>query len=133
MRKFVGICLLGLLVWGVWSYSAPKKPPAPVPKHIREKVSAIKKKEAQVNRKGLLGIIRQSDDYAQHGKVFLKTAQTLIGLGKCTVADFRNNGGRIRSASHAENYFMYRGKANRNNRIYLNVRTGKFAHSDPVF
>ena len=45
-----------------------------IPEHIQKQVAEIKRKEAQANRKHLIGIIRGSDDYVRYRDVFLKTA-----------------------------------------------------------
>lgn len=71
--------------------------------------------------------LSHSDDYRQYKEQFLASSKKLIKQGKCTVRDFVENGGWIRSTSKKLKpvYFMYCGGFRIQNRLYLNAATGK--------
>ena len=62
-------------------------------------------------------VIRKSDDYNLYANVFLRTAKRLVNAGSCSIRDFKNNGGWIRSATYPSVYFTYCGQAVTNNRV----------------
>ena len=71
--------------------------------------------------------IGESDDHHQYGSQFLTAARKLIEDGRCTVADFKEMGGWMRSTTKRKTYFTYcGGMTHINNRIYLDVATGQF-------
>lgn len=67
-----------------------------------------------------------SDDFARHRAAFIKAAQTLIDERTCTMRDFKDGGGWMKSTNHSGPvYFAYCGGMHKSNRLYLNVGTGK--------
>lgn len=76
---------------------------------------------------GTAALVAKSDDYRLHKDAFVEAAEKLIGEGRCTAADFRENGGWVKSSKHRNQpiYFMYCGGSTRANRLYLNARTGR--------
>lgn len=65
--------------------------------------------------------LRSSDDYGRHRSRFLAASRRLISQGRCSVSDFAQMGGWIRSTSKRSTYFTYCGGMRRINRIYLDV------------
>ena len=71
-------------------------------------------------------LVKDSDDFRIHRKVFAEAAGNLIDQRQCTTMDFRENGGWSKSTTKGTNvYFIYCGGFARNNRIYLDASTGK--------
>lgn len=71
-------------------------------------------------------LVKGSDDFAAHRKVFTEAANKLISQGRCTEADFLENGGWVKSTSQgASMYFMYCGGFSVSNRIYLDASSGE--------
>lgn len=72
-------------------------------------------------------LVAQSDDFAQHRAAFVNAATKLIGEGRCTPADFEEQGGWIKSSNHRDQpiYFTYCGGMTTTNRVYLDARTGR--------
>lgn len=71
--------------------------------------------------------IRQSDDFGKYEDVFVKATADLVGSGRCTLKEFEENGGWVKSTTTYRNepvYFMYCGGLTTANRIYLNAETG---------
>ena len=67
-----------------------------------------------------------SDDFRKYRATFLAAAEQLLSERRCTVKDFEEWGGWIRSATHGwPLYFTFCGGAHISNRIYLNVRNGR--------
>jgi len=72
-------------------------------------------------------VVAQSDDFSKHRSAFVKAANELITNGRCTSADFEEQGGWTKSMNEREApvYFMYCGGMTISNKIYLNAGTGK--------
>lgn len=72
-------------------------------------------------------LVAQSDDFAQHREAFVGATATLIQQGRCTAADFEEQGGWIKSSNHPDKpiYFTYCGGMTVGNRIYLDAQTGR--------
>ncbi|UHS56019.1 hypothetical protein [Agrobacterium vaccinii] len=70
--------------------------------------------------------VSQSDDFKKHRTAFVTAATRLIERGTCTVADFEEVGGFLKSMNHKNKpvYFTYCGGMTIANRLYLNVSTG---------
>lgn len=67
----------------------------------------------------------QSDDFAQHRAAFVRAAGALIREGRCTPADFEEQGGWLKSSNHRDQLiFTNYGGMTTANRIYLDARTG---------
>ncbi len=74
----------------------------------------------------LVSAIDKSDDSHQYRSKFLLAAWELISQQRCTIADFEYMGGWVRSTTHGRSvYFTYCGGLHVNNRIYLNVISGR--------
>ena len=69
--------------------------------------------------------LKSSDDYDQHRSKFLAASKQLILQKRCSVSDFAEMGGWVRSTRRKSVYFTYCGSMNRNNRIYLDVISGR--------
>lgn len=70
--------------------------------------------------------LSNSDDFRKYRSTFLGAAKQLVSQRRCTVKDFEEWGGWIRSATHGwPLYFTFCGGAHISNRIYLNVRSGR--------
>jgi hypothetical protein len=74
-------------------------------------------------------MVAQSDDFSQHRKAFVKAARQLIDQGRCTAADFEEQGGWVKSSNHPDQpmYFTYCGGMTVANRIYVNAETGQIS------
>ena len=72
-------------------------------------------------------LVAQSDDFTQHRAAFVRAANELIERGRCTPADFQEQGGWMKSSNHRDEpvYFTYCGGMTIANRIYLNAETGR--------
>lgn len=79
------------------------------------------------NTPGSLAVgIDKSEDFELHRSAFIQAASTLIQDGRCTEADFRNNGGWWRSTSKGVGvYFIYCGGEHVQDRLYLDTKTGR--------
>ncbi len=66
--------------------------------------------------------ISRSDDYSQFPIQLEATARRLVREGHCTVNDFSEMGGWVRSPSRPDGwYFTYCGGLSRSDRIYLDL------------
>lgn len=93
----------------------------------RESTAKAREAAAKAHAEAAEGAIQSSDDFQLHKGGFLKATSTLIDNGTCTLADFREMGGWVRSQSHKPKpvYFTYCGGMTVSNRIYLDVSNGK--------
>lgn len=117
----VGICFVLLILCGRQTKQRSK---SEIPAKSQLSEMPFESVEAELSTVNtdtkLAAALRQSDDYKKHRTVFLKASKKLIRKGTCSIADFRENGGWIRSTSHPGFYFTYCGAvAHRNNRVYL--------------
>ena len=73
--------------------------------------------------------IRLSDDFEKHKEAFIAASKQLIDEDRCSLEILEYNGGWVRSQKHSGGkiYFTYLTNqgATINDRIYLNVDTGK--------
>jgi len=71
--------------------------------------------------------LKSSDNYSRYKKYFIKASEDLIKEKTCTVNDFKESGGWMRSAAYSPKpiFFIYCGKMIIENRIYLNAKTGE--------
>jgi len=72
-------------------------------------------------------LVAQSDDFTRYRVAFVRAADELITSGRCSAADFEEQGGWMKSSNHrdAPVYFTYCGEMTIPNRIYLNAKTGR--------
>lgn len=72
---------------------------------------------------GSYSLVSGSDDYGTYKDAFAKAASSLVDSGQCTVRDFRNMGGWMKSMTDKSRpiYFTYCGQ----DRLYLNAETGE--------
>jgi len=72
-------------------------------------------------------LVAQSDDFTEHRAAFVRAANELSESGRCTAADFEEQGGWMKSSNHRDEpiYFTYCGGMTVANRIYLNAETGR--------
>ncbi|MDY0746574.1 hypothetical protein SNE35_18820 [Paucibacter sp. R3-3] len=72
-------------------------------------------------------LLVDSDDFSRYRKAFIKASQDLVARGQCSLQDFKEIGGWMKStnAPTAPVYFMYCGGMTKANRIFLNARTGE--------
>jgi len=71
--------------------------------------------------------LKLSDDFSTYQDIFISISDKLIKTGKCSLSEFAEMGGWVRSQNHKPKpiYFTYCGGMHRNNRIYINVVTGE--------
>ena len=70
--------------------------------------------------------IRKSDDFHKYSSRFLEAARQLISQQQCTIADFEEMGGWVRSTTRGRSvYFTYCGGLHVSNRIYLDATNGR--------
>lgn len=72
-------------------------------------------------------LIGRSDDLAQRQEVFAQATTELVSEGVCTMGEFAEHGGWVRSTTHGTSpvYFMYCGGATVADRLYLDASTGR--------
>ncbi|MBI5270768.1 MAG: hypothetical protein HY856_13945 [Burkholderiales bacterium] len=71
-------------------------------------------------------VLLNSDDFARHRAAFIKASQKLLDDRVCTLKDFRDNGGWLKSTQQGKGiYFTYCGGSMKSDRLYLNVTTGR--------
>jgi hypothetical protein len=70
--------------------------------------------------------IEGSDDYFKYRKIFLEASESLIDSGRCSLSEFKNAGGWVRSGSQKPRkvYFVFCGGYHNSNRLYLDVSDG---------
>lgn len=70
--------------------------------------------------------IKSSDDISKYQSVFISISEQLIKTGTCSLDDFKEMGGWLKSTNHKPRpvYFTYCGGMTKSNRIYLDVATG---------
>lgn len=73
-------------------------------------------------------LVAQSDDFARYRKQFANIAAKLVADGRCTKADFEEQGGFVKSVNEYRNepvYFIYCGGFTAANKLYVNAETGE--------
>lgn len=104
---------------GNFESSAPRAEPNQVPVVV---ATAPESRDVQFDQERLIRAVARSDDASIHLVKLGGAAQKLVRTGKCTVAEFEEEGGWVRSVSRGAGwYFIYCGGDHRNNRIYFNV------------
>ena len=76
----------------------------------------------------LANAIKYSDNFEFHKEVFIKYSQKILNSGKCSMKDFRENGGWAKATgSNAQKpvYFIYCGGFTLKDKLYLNISNGK--------
>ena len=71
--------------------------------------------------------IKGSDDFHKYRSEFFTAAKKLISQRRCSLADFKEMGGWMRSTSRKSTYFTYCGGMSNINRIYLDITTGQLS------
>jgi hypothetical protein len=77
---------------------------------------------------GIAKVVSNSDDFMKYKSTFVKAANELVASGRCTLDDFRQMSGWLKTISTYRDrpvYFTYCGGLNLLNRIYLNASTGQ--------
>ncbi len=90
-------------------------------------LTAQRPPEPGANATGTAKAVQQSDDFRKYDAAFATAADSLVADGRCTLRDFENVGGWVKSVNQYRNqpvYFTYCGSAAAN-RIYLNAETGE--------
>jgi hypothetical protein len=72
-------------------------------------------------------LVAQSDDFKQHHAAFAKAAKDLIASGRCTEADFKEQGGWLSDPDETKGpvYFIHCGGFTVADTVYLNAATGR--------
>ena len=130
MRLWVGIAMCAMLSACGSGEKVPKAPEAkanaPIAElrpDLKEAATRYPSDAAEVAR-----LITDSADIDRHRAAFLKATTELLASKRCSAADFQAQGGWMKSAlEHAKEpvYFIFCGGAMEENRVYLNVETGK--------
>lgn len=83
------------------------------------------KQKPQTSPSAIESAISKSDDYQIHRARFFSAANKLILDKKCTLEDFNEIGGWLKSSTHPNGYiyFTYCGGKTIASRIYLNTQT----------
>ena len=71
-------------------------------------------------------LVAQSDDFARYRTAFVSLAAQLISEGRCSEADFREQGGFMKSVNDYPDqpvYFTYCGGMTLANKVYVNAET----------
>ena len=75
---------------------------------------------------GSEALVAQSDDFKRYREAFTEVAMKLIADGRCTTADFQEQGGWMKSVNQYKDepvYFTYCGGMTSENKIYMNAKT----------
>lgn len=91
-------------------------------------LSAKRPDDPGAGTSGVAKAISQSDDFKRHRDAFVKATIELVNAGRCSLKEFENNGGWVKSTTTYRNrpvYFMYCGGLTVANRIYLDAETGR--------
>ncbi|TVU59805.1 SH3 domain-containing protein [Vibrio atlanticus] len=82
---------------------------------------------AQEKKEILDSYLVKSDDLKIHQETFRNTVAKLISEGECDPSDFEELGGWVKSVKYSNRdvYFIYCGGLSLENKIYLDVKTGK--------
>jgi hypothetical protein len=90
-------------------------------------LSTSKPKDSFSSNSPLEKAIKGSDNYALYRDNFIKLSQQLISQGRCSITDYKEMGGWLRSSSHNPKpiYFTYCGGFSKSNKVYINAKTGK--------
>lgn len=93
-----------------------------------EFLSNVRPADPAAGATGDYALISGSNDYQNHKDAFAKAARDLISDGRCTERDFKDMGGWLKSTTtYADKpiYFTYCGGMSKQNRLYLNAKTGE--------
>lgn len=72
--------------------------------------------------------IKGSDDFSKYSKKMIEVSENLVKSGQCSIKDFEDMGGWMSSTNRGKGvYFTYCGGMNSNNKVYLNIITGKIS------
>lgn len=72
--------------------------------------------------------IEASDDYEKYHESLISASEQLIKNGTCTIKDYKDQGGWMRSSTRGKGvYFTYCGGMRSSNKVYVNVITGKLS------
>lgn len=77
-------------------------------------------------------LVAQSDDFARYRRQFTAIAAKLVAEGRCTSAEFEEQGGFVKSVTEHRNepiYFIYCGGMTADNKLYVNAKTGEIVGS----
>lgn len=87
----------------------------------------VEKNKVSQNQLVTSEIIESSNDVERYRDEFTLAAATLVEDGRCSVNDFVEMGGWMKSSNHKSQpiYFTYCGGMRISNRIYLNAATGE--------
>ena len=91
-----------------------------------DQLSSVRPSDPADNATADEQLVRGSDDFAQHHAVFARLARQLIADGRCTQAEFEEQGGFTKSVTQEDEpvYFMYCGNMTIANQVRVNARTG---------
>ena len=98
-----------------------------VARWVAEKyLSGSKPKEIQANTP-LEEALKSSDNYSKYRDVFVKASKSLISKRQCSLSDFKEMGGWLRSSTFKPKpvFYTYCGGMRSNNKVYLNAKTGR--------
>ncbi|PKG39734.1 SH3 domain-containing protein [Psychromonas sp. Urea-02u-13] len=86
-------------------------------------LSYTKPTDAFTNNTQLEKSIKNSDNYSQYRKNFILVSDKLIKQGRCSIADYKEMGGWVRSTTHKPKpmYFTYCDGS----KVYINAKNGK--------
>ena len=84
-------------------------------------------KERIPDDSSIASAISKSDDYSKYEQEFLEASKKLLTDGECSLKDFEEMGGWMKSTTTYKDkpvYFTYCGGMSRSNRIYVNTSNG---------
>lgn len=90
-------------------------------------LSSSKAEETTSNKTPLEKAIKGSDDYLTYRKNLIELSQKLIDKGQCSITDYKEMGGWLRSSTHKPKpiYFTYCGGFASGRKIYINAKTAE--------
>jgi len=77
------------------------------------------------NNSLIVQALKGTDNFVKYQAIFISASEKLVKNKKCSISDFKEMGGWMRSSSKRNIYFTYCGGMSKSNRLYLNISTGK--------
>jgi hypothetical protein len=93
----------------------------------KESLSAARPADPAATASADETLVAQSDDFTRYRRQFVFIASKLISDGRCTRAEFEEQGGFFKSVTEHRNepvYFIYCGGMTVGNKIYVNAKNG---------
>jgi hypothetical protein len=91
-------------------------------------LAATRPADPAAGEKGVAKVVSNSDDFRKYRSAFVKATKELVASGRCTLDDFRQMSGWLKTTTTYHDrpvYFTYCGGLDLPNRIFLNAANGQ--------